>query len=349
MGVNCRVWTAGCGPLANRRYPDWPVEPPAFSVIVPLYNYERYLAEAVRSVQAQTYPHWEVVICDDGSTDRGGALADELAAKDSRVTVVHQPNAGLPAARNTAIRHAKNAWLALLDADDKFFPDTLAHHAATIAAKPAALFTHGCYHRLEPDGSTTILAGSFQDRPTGPREYFDRVYLNPSCVCFHRDLLERHGWFDERLKVSEDYDLFLRFGRETPYVPVKKPVCFRRRHGSNLSSQTGWTRTIEARVLERFVREYGGEKIISPDQMHSRLARLYYSAGRQYVKAGHNVQSVDALRHSLEWSASLRSRLLKAIAQFKRVTGNRTDSKPFPSMNPMPAALKWLQSEKPAS
>ncbi len=319
------------------------MDQPAFSVIIPLYNYERYIAQAVKSVQAQTYPNFEIVICNDGSKDNGGALADELAAADSRIRVIHQPNAGLPAARNSAIRHARNPWLALLDADDQFFPDTLAHHAATITTNLAALFTHGYYHRLEPDGSTTVLDGSFQSTPTGPREYFDRVFLNPSCVCFHRDLLDRHGWFDERLKVSEDYDLFLRFGRETQYIPVKHPVCLRRRHGSNLSSQSGWTRTVEARVLERFVKAYNGNAFISPSQMKRRLARLYYSAGRQYLNAGFHEQALESLSRSIELNPTLKTRLFKVTAQIKRLTGNSVDEKKFPSMEPMAEAVVWNQ------
>jgi glycosyltransferase involved in cell wall biosynthesis len=322
------------------------VEPLSFSVIIPLYNYERFVTDAVRSVQAQTYPHWEVIICDDGSIDRGGALADELAATDPRVRVVHQRNAGLPAARNTAIQHARHPWLALLDADDQFFPDTLAHHAATIAANPGYLLTHGYYHRLEPDGSTTVLTGSYQDRPTGPREYFDRVYLNPSCVCFHRGLVDRHGPFDERLKVSEDYDFFLRAGRETSYVPVNKPVCLRRRHGSNLSSQSGWTRTVEAWVLERFVTAYGGDRFVSPDQLRRRLARLYYSAGRHYLRAGYNSQAIVAFGKSIALQSSAKARAFKLAGQVKRLAGSKYDYRPFPSMEPMPEAMRFLMSAR---
>src|SRR5687768_5434333 len=87
------------------------VSEPTFTVIIPVYNYEQYVAEAVRSVLAQTYPHWELIIVDDGSTDRSGAIADEFAANDPRVTVVHQANGGLAAARNTAIARAQHPWL----------------------------------------------------------------------------------------------------------------------------------------------------------------------------------------------------------------------------------------------
>src|SRR5690606_30834089 len=111
---------AAYSPTASRRgiFPRVPDES-AFSVVMPLYNHERYVVEAVRSVQAQHHPHWELIICDDGSTDRSGTIADELAADDARITVIHQPNAGLPAARNAAIGVSRNPWIALLDSDDQ--------------------------------------------------------------------------------------------------------------------------------------------------------------------------------------------------------------------------------------
>lgn len=304
-----------------------------FSVIIPLYNYERYIVDAVRSVQAQTFAQWELVICDDGSTDRSGQVADELAAADSRIRVIHQRNGGLPVARNTAIAAARYEWVALLDADDMFLPNALQDHAATIARTPDCEFTHGFYHRMGPDGSITTRDGEHQDRPTGPAELFNRMYLNPSCCCFNRSVIARHGDFDPRLPHQEDHDYFLRIGRDTAYVPVGRPVTIRRRHGSNMSTQSGRMRMTEAGVLERFVTSYGGDKFITPEQRRRRLAQVYYSAGKNYARQGYYHQAYDALSRSMRLVPAFKTVVFLATVipwQWRKAS----DSRPLPPMEP---------------
>lgn len=96
---------------------------PRVSVVVPVYDVEAYLPEALDSVLAQTHPAIEVVVVDDGSTDGSGAIADEYAARDPRVRVVHIGNRGLGAARNEGLRHATGELLAFADSDDVVPPD----------------------------------------------------------------------------------------------------------------------------------------------------------------------------------------------------------------------------------
>ena len=91
---------------------------PLVSVVVPVYDVEAYLPEALDSVLAQSHRALEVVVVDDGSTDGSGALADDYAGRDPRVRVVHTPNRGLGAARNVGVRHATGEILAFADSDD---------------------------------------------------------------------------------------------------------------------------------------------------------------------------------------------------------------------------------------
>jgi CDP-glycerol glycerophosphotransferase len=92
--------------------------PPQLSVIVPAYNVDDFLEDCVHSITRQTYTNWEMLIIDDGSPGRTGEIADELARADSRITVVHQENQGLGAARNTGIRESKAPYLTFIDSDD---------------------------------------------------------------------------------------------------------------------------------------------------------------------------------------------------------------------------------------
>lgn len=92
--------------------------PTLFSILVPVYNVEKYIHQCVDSVLSQTYPNFELILVDDGSTDASGSLCDEYSAKDSRITVIHQPNQGLIMARRTGIGAAKGNYFLFLDSDD---------------------------------------------------------------------------------------------------------------------------------------------------------------------------------------------------------------------------------------
>lgn len=96
------------------------------SIIMPVYNTKAYLEESVRSVQAQTYGNWELLIVDDGSKDGSGELCDELAAADPRIRVCHQENGGVSTARNRALDEAKGDYICFLDSDDGLDPAYLA-------------------------------------------------------------------------------------------------------------------------------------------------------------------------------------------------------------------------------
>ena len=88
------------------------------SIITPCYNGEKYLAQTIECVLAQTHEQWEMIIIDDGSKDNSAAVVREYAEKDSRITLLQQENAGSAAARNNGIRNANGQYIALLDADD---------------------------------------------------------------------------------------------------------------------------------------------------------------------------------------------------------------------------------------
>lgn len=93
------------------------------SVIVPVYNVQRYLPQCLDSLLSQTYEDLEIFLIDDGSTDTSGAICDRYAAKDPRITVIHQPNGGAANAKNTGLRQASGQYLAFLDSDDFLEPD----------------------------------------------------------------------------------------------------------------------------------------------------------------------------------------------------------------------------------
>lgn len=110
---------------------------PAISIIVPVYNAEKWLAECVNSILAQTFVDFECILVNDGSPDNCGKICDEYAAKDTRVKVIHQQNAGVSAARNAAMALAQGCYITFCDADDTLSPATFALALAAQKAHPA--------------------------------------------------------------------------------------------------------------------------------------------------------------------------------------------------------------------
>lgn len=98
---------------------------PKISIIVPVYNAEKYLSKCIDSVLAQTFSDWELLLIDDGSPDRSGEISDEYASKDTRIRVFHKSNGGVSSARNLGLDNAKGEYVTFVDSDDWLMPDTV--------------------------------------------------------------------------------------------------------------------------------------------------------------------------------------------------------------------------------
>jgi len=184
-------------------------------VVIPVFNGAAFLAAALDSVAAQTYPHWEVVVVDDGSTDTSGALADAAAARDPRVRVLHQPNAGHSAARNRGLVGCRGEYLQFLDADDRLRPEKL-------QAQVGYLEQHLHVDIVTGEALYLAQAGRETPRPLAPPApnlEVDMLLRNALCIdspLVRRRVLARVGGFracgpaGQRLYGCEDWDLWLR-------------------------------------------------------------------------------------------------------------------------------------------
>ena len=129
---------------------------PKVSVIIPVYKVEEYLADCVKSVLNQTFQDYEVILVDDGSPDSCPQLCDEWAEKDSRISVIHQENGGLSAARNTGVKAANGVYLFFLDSDDELTPDALEVMFNHVEAHPKVdLVQGGFFEKKEDAGKPT--------------------------------------------------------------------------------------------------------------------------------------------------------------------------------------------------
>lgn len=174
---------------------------PSVSIVVPLFNKERYVARAITSVLAQTYSDWEMLVVDDGSTDSGPDIV--AGFKDPRIRVIRQSNSGVSAARNRGIAEAQTELIALLDADDEWRPGLLAATTRLISCNLSVSFVGANYHysnRLacHPPAGEYIVEDFFR----ACREWGDIAWT--STIIARRSCLLSAGGFDEEMGNGED-------------------------------------------------------------------------------------------------------------------------------------------------
>jgi glycosyltransferase involved in cell wall biosynthesis len=185
---------------------------PTVSVITPAYNAAAFLATAVESVLRQSLTDLEMLIVDDGSSDGTVAAARQLAARDARVRVLTQPNAGPGPARNTAFRHARGRYFAFLDSDDEWDRTFLARQVAILDERSDLDVVIGNARNRggDRDGEPSRPWRGAAVQPISLAEILaDETSLFIMAV-FRRDVVERVNGFDPALLTNEEYDLWIR-------------------------------------------------------------------------------------------------------------------------------------------
>ncbi|MDN6279605.1 MAG: glycosyltransferase family 2 protein [Psychroflexus sp.] len=194
-----------------------------FSVVIPVYNKAEFLENTLDSVFSQTYPHFEVIAVNDGSTDRSLRILERYKSKGLRI--INQANKGASVARNNGIDHAQNAYIALIDADDIWSANHLEEHANSIKRFPdQVIYTN---HYSIKWSSNTIKPAEFNLNETDQSircisNYFEASLKDnliwTSAVCFKRSTFNNLGHFNSIYKTGQDLDLWIRFALEFPIV-----------------------------------------------------------------------------------------------------------------------------------
>lgn len=213
------------------------METPRISVIIPLYNKEREVLQAVRSVVAQRFQPVEILVMDDGSTDLSCRLVEEEARREPLIRLLRQPNAGVSAARNRAVEAAAGDYVAFLDADDTWEPDFLAEVVAMIREWPdCGLYSTGFY-AVGKDGrfqapcpdQRGVVENFFRDSA-------HKYIAIPSTVCIPRRVYEETGGFPEGMKIGEDLYLWIKIASHHAVCFSPKPLVNYSKVASNRSS-----------------------------------------------------------------------------------------------------------------
>lgn len=235
-------------------------ETPVISIVIPLYNAGRWIMETLQSVQAQTFPQWEIVVVNDGSTDDGPALVQAAAARDPRIRFFQQANAGPAVARHFGAQQVRGEWLLFLDADDLLPPERLAKDLAAAQQYPQAQVIAGSVEWFSADGKVAHQGLLAADPELNRWRHQFHAVFNFSALLVRREAYHTYGGFssDRSVFYAEDYEYTLRLLEKTEVAQVTDISLRVRKHESNrstLAERTVIEHTLE--VIRRAWQRYG--------------------------------------------------------------------------------------------
>ncbi len=248
---------------------------------------ENYVKEAVDSALEQNYGDVEVVVVDDGSTDGTKAVLGPYAAA-GKIKYLYQANKGLAGARNTGIKNSSGAYVSFLDADDLFLPDKTFEQIKILEESPDYGVCYSDIMHFDENGSVYHHRYEY---PSGEifRDLLRRQFINPLSVMAKKNLFDRYGYFDENLRRSEDWDLWLRWARGgVKFYFLDKPLAYYRiRSVGNLSSLSSEPEMKEKnlQIFERLGGELSREEWTAYD-FSSILRNLKLKTAVAYLMVG---------------------------------------------------------------
>lgn len=206
-------------------------ETPSISVIMPVRNGERYIADAISSICKQAVPVSEIHVIDDGSTDSTRAIVAGLAASDSRVVIHDGPQKGPGPARNVGLRRASGNIIAFLDSDDLWPEHKLQRQVHRLLAKPEVMMASGFVMYFDKQ-----IENGLEPAEDARTEELFHVHLGASI--YKREVFDKVGLFDEDFLYSEDVDLMLRVREASiPFTIMNEIVLYYRRHDHSMTTR----------------------------------------------------------------------------------------------------------------
>lgn len=274
------------------------------SVIIPLYNKENSVRATLESVRVQSYTDWECIVVDDGSTDNSREVAEQFKILDLRFKILSKSNGGVCSARNRGIKEAEGEYIALLDGDDQWDKEYLAEQVKMIADFPEAAMWGINFAELNKG---KLIRKLETDLPDGYRGYVERYFQRPkrisdlfcsSSVVIRRDVFDKVGMFDERIKYSEDSDMWFRIIANYPVAFYDKYMVWYLYDAEN--------RAMNRTRLLKYWLPYYVEKYKDPLFRHNeafyrwimcwagvRIKQIYFNDAEQYEDAKVAARKLD--------------------------------------------------------
>ena len=263
---------------------------PRFSVIIPVYNKEKYLSKTIESVLQQSFIDFEIIIINDGATDSSEKIIEGF--KDPRIQYIKQENQGVSAARNAGIKAANTNYIALLDADDIWKENYLEQINTLIEGYPKQhVFAAVC--AIESRGS--IYNPSYSLAKLSPNNsyvvsYFTASYINTiltsSSTVLHKSVFQTIGYYNTMLRSGEDTDLWIRVGLDYKVVFLNTPLATYRFEASSLSNAPKQVKkALDLDCYEKHIASHKGlKKFLDLNRYSLALHAKIAGNKRDYVK-----------------------------------------------------------------
>lgn len=271
---------------------------PIVSVIIPSYNCELYIAETINSILNQSFKDIELIVVDDGSTDR---TCEIVASYSAPVRLIRQQNARVCAARNRGISEAVGQYICLMDHDDFWFPHKLEQQVNLLQVHTEVGVVYSSFILWNADSNGRFPAPASFDLAVFPdgidpelsgwiyHQFLLDCWMLTSTAMFRREVFEKCGNFNVNLPYSEDWDLWLRISKEYQFIKLNQPTTLYRQHklqGNRLVRDIDY-RTL---LLARSVKDWG---LCSPDgrclssrRFRQQLAVYHAEFARGHLRAG---------------------------------------------------------------
>ena len=310
--------------------------PPQISVIVPTYECDRYLAQAIDSVLSQTECTYELIIIDDGSTDQTREVVETYRNQLSGTSVVNrfqyyfQDNQGVCVARNHGLKLAQGDFVAFLDADDFFLPGKLAAQVNVFDTQPELGIVHSGWQRVSAEGNVLMEVCPWETVPDLTLETWLRFKpVLPSAMMFRRHWLEQVSGFDPKFTVAEDVDLVLRLALEgctASWLP-QVTVGYRQREHSAMRNALPQAHAL-TQLLDAFFKQPQLPANIKLIEQQVRYSTLVWVAWDLYY-TGQLKEMTNYLQKSLNYSPYLPIETIihwvESFAEFSSQWGENLD------------------------
>jgi glycosyltransferase involved in cell wall biosynthesis len=277
------------------------------TALIPTYNSERYLRATIDSVLAQTYPVYEVIVVDDGSTDRTQEI---LTTYGSQIRYIRQANAGPPVARNTGLAHATGDFIALLDSDDLWVSRKIERQVDYLRRHPSCGLVYTDMKTFDDSGiiEESVKISRNLNLPSGhifPEMFYETLFQT-SAVLVRKSCIDAVGEFDMDLRMGDDYELFLRISRHYDLGYVDEPLVLYRQHatqgtrtwGKELQGGVPWEFLVLKKIVDRYpeiFEELGREKV------NQRLSKPYAALAYACLADGDHKNARRLLRTAIHY------------------------------------------------
>lgn len=212
---------------------------PLISVIMAIYNGEKYLPASIKSILDQTYTNYEFIIINDGSFDRTGQILSEYEKKDKRIKIVSQANNGLAYSLNVGIQMARGEFIARMDADDIARPNRLEEQCSVMLARKRIGLCHSLFGLIGEEGKAVPFRRRYGFRFSALQTRWTIIWRNCIChpsVMMRRKVLEDNNLLYDPEVICQDYDLWCRLIEVTDFHTVLKPLILLRKHAGSVSA-----------------------------------------------------------------------------------------------------------------